>query len=343
MIQTDPSDRFMASPYIYFGKKDDVVDVTWSRFGKVPNYVEPFFGSGAMLFGRPIPFSGRETVNDMEGMIVNFWRAVKSDPEKVAHYADQPIFESDKHAQHAYLTVRRKNLSKKLEGDPDWYNAKAAGWWVWGLSTWIAGGFCSGVGPWQSVEMEDGGRELMKVEDSDGNGISRQLPCMSNQGVNRVLGKTPEQRQKYLITWMTTLSRRLVNTRVCCGDWKRIMGPAVTTQHGVTAIMLDPPYASDAGDGCSTGIYANEDKSVSGDVRKWCIENGDDPLLRIALCGYESEHKMPDNWEVYKWKTSGGFGNQGDGRGRENARRERIWFSPHCVKSDDAVRELWGV
>ena len=33
-------------------------------------------------------------------------------------------------------------------------------------------------------------------------------------------------------------------------------------------------------------------------------------------------------WSVYSWKANGGYGNQGESRGRDNANRERIWFSP---------------
>jgi hypothetical protein len=40
---------------------------------------------------------------------------------------------------------------------------------------------------------------------------------------------------------------------------------------------------------------------------------------------------MPDSWTVVPWKAHGGYGSQGDGRGRENAARETIWFSPNCL------------
>ena len=54
---------------------------------------------------------------------------------------------------------------------------------------------------------------------------------------------------------------------------------------------------------------------------------------RIALCGYEGEHPMPASWECVAWKASGGYGAQGDGDGSKNSQRERIWFSPHCLKT----------
>lgn len=114
---------------------------------------------------------------------------------------------------------------------------------------------------------------------------------------------------------------------MACGDWSRVVGPSVTWRHGVTAVLLDPPYSSS-----EHGItYSAGGADLAADVRAWAIENGDNPLLRIALCGYDGEHDMPDDWRCVPWKARGGYGSQGDGRGRENAARETIWFSPHCL------------
>jgi hypothetical protein len=78
---------------------------------------------------------------------------------------------------------------------------------------------------------------------------------------------------------------------------------------------------------------------VAHDVREWAIANGDNPLLRIALCGYDGEHVMPESWECVEWKAKGGYGSQGNGSGRENSGRERIWFSPHCLGANQP--RLW--
>lgn len=43
----------LKAPFPYFGGKSRVTREVWARFGDVPNYVEPFFGSGAVLLGRP--------------------------------------------------------------------------------------------------------------------------------------------------------------------------------------------------------------------------------------------------------------------------------------------------
>ena len=66
-------------------------------------------------------------------------------------------------------------------------------------------------------------------------------------------------------------------------------------------------------------------------MREWAISHGDDPRLRIALCGYAGEHVMPNTWTAHAWKAMGGYGSQGDGAGRINAAKEVIWFSPHCL------------
>lgn len=45
-------------------------------------YLEPFFGSGAILFNKPI--SNIEMVNDLDDQIVNLFRCIKEDAEKLA-------------------------------------------------------------------------------------------------------------------------------------------------------------------------------------------------------------------------------------------------------------------
>jgi hypothetical protein len=129
---------------------------------------------------------------------------------------------------------------------------------------------------------------------------------------------------------MQQLADRLRKVRVCCGNWERICGPSVTFKHGITGVFLDPPYADTAGR--QDDLYASDSSDVAHEVRRWAIENGSHRDLRIALCGYDGEHDMPDSWECVAWKSRGGYGSQGEGTGRENAGRERIWFSPACLK-----------
>ena len=43
----------LRAPFPWFGGKSRVAAVVWRAFGDVPNYVEPFAGSLAVLLGRP--------------------------------------------------------------------------------------------------------------------------------------------------------------------------------------------------------------------------------------------------------------------------------------------------
>ena len=342
----------LKAPFPWFGGKSRVAGLVWERFGKVNNYVEPFFGSGAVLLGAPRIHS-TETVNDLDGFVCNFWRAIGKDPEKVASYADNPVNENDLHARHIWLVNHRDELVPRLEGDPDYYDAKIAGWWVWGICCWIGGEFCSGKGPWQII---DG--QLVHLG-SSGQGVSRRRVHLGNagKGVNRKrvhLGNAGKGVNRKLVhlgnaglgvnrklvhlgdaglglhDWFKKLACRLRNVRVCCGDWSRICGPMPTVKIGTTAMFLDPPYGKDADR--YDNLYVNDSLSVAGDVARWAIEHGDDPLMRIALCGYEGEHNMPDSWECIAWKANGGYASQGS-KENVNATRERVWFSPHCERS----------
>lgn len=288
------------APYPYFGGKSRVAAIIWDRLGNVPNFVSPFCGSLGVELARPHA-PGIETVNDIDGLLVNAWRAIRAEPEAVAEVADWPVFELDLHARHDWLNNRKGDLAQALLHDPEFYDVRTGGWWVWGMSTWIAGGFCG----------KHAGH--------------RCIPHLSGkgQGINRY----PDLAAK--VEALQALAERLRTMRICCGDWRRVLSPSVTTHHGLTGVLLDPPYAT--GD---NRVYQGAGRrDVYAATVAWAIEHGDDPSLRIALCGYAGDEPMPDSWEMVAWKAPGGHANRGAARDNTNMHRERIWFSPHCLTS----------
>lgn len=312
----------MRAPFVWFGGKSRVAHLIWDALGDVEHYVEPFFGSGAVLLARPHP-ARCETVNDADGLLANFWRAVSADPDAVARHAAHPVNEADLHARHLWLVNAKDGITERLMADPDWHDAKAAGWWVWGINCWIGSGFCSGDGPWVNV---DG---IFTKRDT-GQGVNRKLPHLggTGQGVNR---------KQFLTEWFCGLRDRLHDTRVACGDWSRVCGPSVLrSAGGVTGVFLDPPYDLTM----RAAVYANE-SGCAADVLRWCAANGANPDLRIVLAGYDGEHNdlQALGWRVHEWSTAGGYGAGRGGRGEENATKERLWFSPHCI-DDPAQRRL---
>ena len=59
---------YLKAPFPYFGGKSMIAKEVWAHFGDVPNYVEPMFGSGAVLLGRPSWHTNSiETLNDADG------------------------------------------------------------------------------------------------------------------------------------------------------------------------------------------------------------------------------------------------------------------------------------
>lgn len=67
----------------YPGSKWALAKWIISFFPEHHSYLEPFFGSGAVLFNKPR--SNIETVNDMDGNVVNLFNWIKRDPERLAH------------------------------------------------------------------------------------------------------------------------------------------------------------------------------------------------------------------------------------------------------------------
>ncbi len=293
----------LRAPFPWFGGKSRAAHLIWERFGDVANYVEPFAGALAVLLARPTE-PRIETVNDLDCHVANFWRAVQSDPDAVAKWCDWPVNEADLHARHLWLVQGLPAHRERMMTEPDYFDAKIAGWWVWGICQWIGSGWCAERKP--PIQLPHVGNA--------GRGVHRKLPHVGDAGRGGLFEE---------------LTDRLRRVRVCCGDWLRVLGPTPTFHNGLTGVLLDPPYADTADRDAS--LYREDSLSVAHDVRKWAIENGDNPLMRIALCGYEGEHDMPASWECVAWKAKGGYGGQSKDHDNPNAKRERIWFSPHCL------------
>ncbi len=312
-MSVDPHNLAASPLYPYFGSKRRIAHEIWNAFGNIDNFIDPFLGTLSILLSRPTP-PQTETVNDIDHMVANFWRSIKHDPDGTAASANRPIIEQDLEAWHYWLVTEGRRKLDALMPDPSGYDSEIAGIWVWGACSWIGSGWCSGDGPW--IVGKDGW-ELRTA----GQGVNRQLPHLRDAGKAHL---------DNLAEHMRALSSRLRYVRVCCGDWTRVRTDSVTTTHGITGIVLDPPY-SDAANRVKN-LYANDSGSVAHEVREWAISNGDDPMKRIAYCGYDNE-EFPDSWRVLEWSTTGGYSRfaEEEEQGKLNKHRERIWFSRHCL------------
>jgi DNA adenine methylase len=293
------SAKKLKPPFPYFGGKSSVAPLVWPRFGasEIANYVEPFCGSAAMLLARPGFREGanHEVINDADGFVANFWRAMSLCPEEVIGWADRPVMEVDLSAASGLLYPLRDDLAARLREDMNFCDPKVAGLWVWGVSAMIAG-----PARWPREH------------------VYYQVPTTGGRGIHG----TQNTRRGFL----EALVKRLSRVKVICGDWRRVCTDSFTTQLGRTAIFFDPPYLT------SESVYSAS--AVYQQVVEFCLERGGDPQLRIALCGYEGEgadELVGAGWSEIAWQSNGGYGNCRKSGKNENNKRERIWFSPHCL------------
>ena len=288
----------LVAPFPYFGGKRLVAPEIWRRFGYVFRFIEPFAGGASVFLSNPRP-AQYEVLNDANGLLVNAWRGIKYDPRAVWRAANRPVAEVELNAVHARMMQRAAGLPERLSAEVEYHDAELAGWWVWGMCGSIGGAW---------------------AEDKRPNSV----PFLAQWRGLQCYG--PEL--------LKHLSRRLARTLVTCGDWGRCVTDAVVTHHAsptnVTGVFLDPPYAAD---GYDVNVYgAHSSTTVAHDVRAWALRWGDDPRVRVALCGYDEHDALEAaGWTPYAWKAGGGFKN-GSANGNANRFREVVWFSPHCLK-----------
>lgn len=411
--------RVIKAPFPAIGGKGSVAHLVWERFGNVDNYIEPFGNSLAVLLRNPNGPARKETVNDKDHYISNFWRAVRAEPARVAEEADWPVNETDMHARHKWLVASEAaaEFREKMINDPTYYDVRFAGWWAWGQCMWIGPGWCAGDNSMSLPRLhhEQGlnckpephakrpnlsaghgtgtgvharshlvkQRPNLSAGHGTGTGVhgkakyeTKQVPrgaffpgvLQSDSGLHAAarpqLGdayargrgvhsndhaNTCEERREWLVEWMTLLSDRLRNVRVCCGDWLRVCkSPTVTTRLGLTGVFLDPPYrlVLDSGKRNRDEVYATDRSQdlckLNAAVRAWCVKRGDEKQMRIALCSYEGEGNEvleAHGWQVMSWQSNG-YGTTG--KGKANAARERIWFSPHCLIPERDIMPLFA-
>ncbi len=176
------------------------------------------------------------------------------------------------------------------------------------------------------------------------------LGCGVNSNGPAILpgGGTCDARREWLTDWMRRLADRLRLVRTCYGHWNRVCDSDSTlTRLGITGVFLDPPYPlvqKVSGKKSRAGnLYATDNGTdlcaLRDEVLDWCRRWGQDSKIRVALCCYEGDGYEPlatEGWSMESWEANGGYGNQSGGKGKaENAKRERIYFSPACVAEPD--------
>lgn len=286
----------------YFGSKDKVAADVWRAFGNIDYYTEPFFGSGAVLLNRP-EVQGREIINDKDHFVVNFWRAIKYQPELVIEYIDWNCSELDLHVRHDWLVTTGIERLKKLEDDPLFCDPLIAGWWAWGRSCWVGREWCG------------------KAYKNDKRTWRQKPDVLSYKGhYLDTIGN--------VIDYIEALHNRLLSVIVLYGNWSRAVTNSYIPKNKTCAVFLDPPYGELANR--DNKLYAQESTSINQEVYKWCAENGDNLNYRIILCGQLGEYTL-EGWSMKQWSRAGWRFNRSE-KSDKIRHEEILWFSPGCIK-----------
>ncbi|MFA5377000.1 MAG: hypothetical protein WC455_14715 [Dehalococcoidia bacterium] len=325
----------LGAPFPYFGGKKAIASIVWRALGDVKHYMEPFFGSGAVLLSRPgyDPAVHVETVCDKDGFIANVWRSLQFSPDETARWCDWPVNHADLNARRKALLANESRLLGNLIADAEWHDPVMAGYWIWAASCWIGRGLTR---PNAIPHLADAGKGVHKLSQiphlaDAGKGVHKlsQRPHLADAGKG-----VQEPYNTNIYEWFRALSARLRNVRVVCGDWSRVCGGNWQDGFGIVGMFFDPPYGEAATR--DTKIYHAESLTVANDVREWCIKRADNPRYRLVLAGYFEEHKslLAQGWTVHRWKAGGGYSKLGKPGANLNRHREALFFSPHCLRPD---------
>jgi len=318
-----PTGETLKAPFPYFGGKMKIAAKVWDALGDPKHYIEPFFGSGAVLLARPIRDRRTETVNDKDGFVCNVWRSLQFSPDETAKWCDWPVNHADLSARRMTLIKNEERLLENLIADDKWHDPVMAGYWIWAVSCWIGSGLTR-IG--QIPHIGHSGKGVHAIG---------QLPHISHGG-NGVHSACNQN----IYDWFNRLSARLRYVRVVCGDWTRVCGGKWQDKIGTCGMFFDPPYGVEDRD---TSVYHHDSTTVAADVMVWCAERGANERYRIVLAGYEEYQTLVDNhgWTSESWKAQGGYANitSGASRGKEHRHREMLYYSPFCCKTNN-VQEL---
>lgn len=293
------------APFPYFGGKREIAPTVWQYLGNQEHYIEPFFGSGAVLLSRPHrPVT--ETVNDANGFICNVWRSIKLRPKETARWADWPVNHVDLAARRFKMIDAEKDLLRKLIADPVYCDPILAGYWIWATSSWIGGG--------------------LTKKQKDPKGIGCRRPHLSTKGMGVHTKKVRDNIgiERYFFL----LSNRLRKVRVTCGDFMGVLGGNWQDGNWETVgIFFDPPYGKTRAKNC----YHVDSMSVWRRVEKYCLMAGARKGWRIVVAGYDGEYPrlLKAGWTAIKWSASAGLSTiSTKGNVNENRHRERLFVSP---------------
>lgn len=125
----------LKTPITYYGGKQNMLSHILPKFPAHISYIEPFFGGGAVFFGKEP--SKAEVINDINHRLVTFYKVLKYDFEELEKLVDETFHSRKQHAE--------SSLVYKSDKD-EIHNPISCAWSVWmqtnmSYTSKIGGGF----------------------------------------------------------------------------------------------------------------------------------------------------------------------------------------------------------
>ena len=95
--QTIETPKRRSAALRYPGSKWSLAQDIIGQFGDHYHYVEPYFGSGAVFFSKPV--SPHEIINDMNGLVVNFFRVLRDQTDDFLFALENTPWSRDEYNQ----------------------------------------------------------------------------------------------------------------------------------------------------------------------------------------------------------------------------------------------------
>lgn len=111
----------------YPGAKWAVADWIISLMPPHKSYVEPFFGSGAVFFRKPP--SRIETINDLDGEIVNLYTVIREQPEELARAVGMTPYSREEY-ERAWERLADREYEDCPVGDVEWARVTLVKYWM---------------------------------------------------------------------------------------------------------------------------------------------------------------------------------------------------------------------
>ena len=209
----------------YVGGKYTVAPEINRRFGAITTRIDAFTGSSSWILASP-PVA-YEIVNDLDGYVVNYLRAVKYAPGEVARHLDFPRAELELIAYHHYTRDKLPELVSRLGGDPEYYDPVIAARWAYVMAHSLMYEY-KRAGGWSVRD----GRLVYE------RGTGRIRGCMTS----RHLLLTRLLKERRVFEYLTSLSERLRCVQIWWNDFEIVAEKADRPDYGIVGILLDPPY-----------------------------------------------------------------------------------------------------